>query len=304
MNILIVGLGVQGIKRKRILRNKRILTVDIKNKNADYQNIRDVPIKSYDVVFLCVPDKEKFSLLKFCIENKKHVLVEKPLWFKNVYQYIFLEKLAIKNKVLCYTAYKHRFEPHFVRMKKVIRSKVLGKIYSCRIFYGNGTARLVRNSIWRDTGLGVLQDLGPHLLDLVNIWFNDKKIKFKVVTVNKFENKSLDHAVIAFFRKNFRIEIEMTMCMWRNHHTTDVLGSKGSAHITSLCKWGPTTFYLRKRKFPSGAPSEKVKTLTIKDPTWKQEHNYFIKLIKNKAKTNFKNDIWIFKIIKKIQKNL
>ena len=24
----------------------------------------------------------------------------------------------------------------------------------------------------------------------------------------------------------------MTMCMWKNHHTTDILGSKGSAHIT------------------------------------------------------------------------
>ena len=134
MNILIVGLGVQGIKRKKILRNTRILTVDIKNKDADYQNIRDVPIKSYDVVFLCVPDKEKFSLLKFCIENKKHVLVEKPLWFRNIYQYIFLEKLAIKNKVLCYIAYNHRFEPHFVRMKKVIRSKVLEKFIHVEYF--------------------------------------------------------------------------------------------------------------------------------------------------------------------------
>ena len=33
------------------------------------------------------------------------------------------------------------------------------------MFYGNGTARLVRDSAWRDQGAGVLPDLGSHLLD-------------------------------------------------------------------------------------------------------------------------------------------
>ena len=45
------------------------------------------------------------------------------------------------------------------------RLGVLGGIYRCRMFYGNGTARLVRDSAWRDDGAGVLPDLGSHLLD-------------------------------------------------------------------------------------------------------------------------------------------
>ena len=304
MKILIVGLGVQGVKRKNILKKYKILTVDIKKKSADYKNIKDVPINSYDVVFLCTPDEEKYSLIKYCLENKKHILVEKPLWFKNLNQYYSLQKLSNKNKVLCYTAYNHRFEPHFVKMKKVIESGSLGKLYSCRIFYGNGTARLVKNSAWRDSGSGVLQDLAPHLMDIVRIWFGNKKFNFKIVSSNKFENKSLDHVVILFSSKTFRVEIEMTMCMWKNHHTTDLLGSKGSAHITSLCKWGPTNFTLRKRKLPSGIPFEKNKTLISKDPTWKLEHDHFFKLIKKKVKTNFENDIWIFKILKNMEKKI
>ena len=40
-------------------------------------------------------------------------------------------------------AYNHRFEPHFMRLKLIDANK-LGKIYSCRMFYGNGTARLVK----------------------------------------------------------------------------------------------------------------------------------------------------------------
>ena len=40
-------------------------------------------------------------------------------------------------------------------MQQVIKSRSLGKIYYCNIFYGNGTARLVKNNNWRDKGLGV-----------------------------------------------------------------------------------------------------------------------------------------------------
>ena len=40
----------------------------------------------------------------------------------------------------------------------------------------------------------------------------------------------------------------------------------------------------------------------MKDPTWKLEHNYFFNLIKKKTKTNFENDIWIFKELKKMEK--
>jgi len=304
MKILIVGLGVQGAKRKKLLKSKKILTVDSQNKIADYKDIKDVPTKDYDVVFLCTPDKEKYSLIKHCIQNKKHVLVEKPLWLKDIKQFNYLQKLANKNKVLCYTAYNHRFEPHFIKMAETIKTRLLGKLYSCRIFYGNGTARLVRNSDWRDSGSGVLQDLAPHLLDIIKIWFGNKKFNFRIVSSNKFENKSLDHVVILFSSKTFRVEIEMTMCMWKNSHTCDLIGSKGSAHITSLCKWGPTSFNLRKRKLPSGVPIEKTKTLIMKDPTWKLEHNYFFNLVRKKTKTNFKNDIWIFKTLKKLEKEI
>ncbi len=34
----------------------------------------------------------------------------------------------------------------------------------------------------------------------------------------------------------------MTLLMWRNHFTCDILAENGSAHIESLCKWGPSTF--------------------------------------------------------------
>ena len=39
-------------------------------------------------------------------------------------------------------------------MRDLIASARLGAIYRCRMLYGNGTARLVRDSEWRDQGAG------------------------------------------------------------------------------------------------------------------------------------------------------
>ena len=60
MKILIVGLGVQGTKRKNILKKHKVLTVDIKKKYADYKHIKDVPLNSYDVVFYVLLIKKNF----------------------------------------------------------------------------------------------------------------------------------------------------------------------------------------------------------------------------------------------------
>ena len=54
--------------------------------------------------------------------------------------------------------------------------------------------------------------------------------------------------------KIFRIELEMTMLMWKNHFTSIILAENGTAHISSLCKWGPTKFIVRERVLPSGIP--------------------------------------------------
>ena len=119
-----------------------------------------------------------------------------------------------------------------------------------------------------------------------------------MISNNKFENKSIDHAVIVSNQKNFRIELEATYCMWKNTFSCDILGSKGSLHIDGLCKWGPSMLKERYRTFPSGRPKEIVKILKKKDPTWKLEYNFFKKNIKKKSLTNLKNDLKIFSILK------
>lgn len=301
MRFVIVGYGTQGKKRYKVLKKNIVGIVDPNINTIKYKKLSEIDISTYDSVLLCVPDNQKINLINYCLKHKKHVLVEKPI-VANHKTILNIQKEAIKKKIIIYTAYNHRFEPHLINVKKIIDKKKIGKIYNARIFYGNGTARLVRESAWRDKGGGVINDLGSHLLDLYLFLFNDKNIKFKNILSSKYENRSYDHAVLLGKNKKLNINLEMSMISWKNEFFLDVYGSKGSVHIKCLCKWGPSDLIFRSRVLPSGIPKEKKKRIKIKDPTWLEEYKYFIKIINKSQKTNLNNDIWINNILNKVNK--
>jgi len=291
MRMIVVGIGVQGAKRRAVARKDIVATVDSVRKEVDFRAVEDVPPSSYDAALVCTPDSAKLEILRYLLSNGKHVLVEKPLVAATDDDIAALAKLAQAKGLACYTAYNHRFEPHFVRMRDLIASGELGRIYTLRMFYGNGTARLVRDSEWRDTGSGVLHDLGSHLLDTLRFWFDGFDRPFEIVAANKFENKANDHVVLVAPGVPF-IQLEMTMLMWRNHFVCDLLAENGSAHIASLCKWGPASFLHRRRVLPSGRPPEEQVTIVRDDPTWALEYQHFLELCETGG-TNLDNDIWI-----------
>lgn len=304
MRAIVVGLGVQGYKRRKFAGDDYVASVDPVNHEADFKSVDQVPLESYDAALCCVPDEPKVALLRYFLSHGKHVLVEKPLWAADDDQILELEGVARVHNAVCYVAYNHRFEPHYVRMRDLIASGELGRLYSCRMFYGNGTARLVRESAWRDQGAGVLPDLGSHLLDTCRFWFGDITDMFRIVTVNRFENKAPDHVIIGSEESRPRLELEMTLLMWRNHFTCDVLAEKGSAHIESLCKWGPSTFRKRIRVLPSGKPQEQVTTLPEGDPTWALEYAYFKQLCERRVRTDLANDLWLQKTLRRLSEQV
>ncbi len=298
MRVIVVGLGVQGSKRRAVAGEEIVATVDPVHPEAEFKSLAEVPSDAYDAALVCTPDDVKINLLTHLLNNGKHVLVEKPLFAPDNSELEILGEIARSNGVICYTAYNHRFEPHFLRMKQIIESRQLGEIYCVRMFYGNGTARLVRNSQWRDQGSGVLADLGSHLLDTILFWFGKPTAPFTLHSCNRFENKSFDHFSFGVNGSPV-LQLEVTLLSWRNHFYADVLGENGSAHIQSLCKWGPTSFTLRDRKMPSGRPDEEETTLVQLDPTWELEYQHFKRLTET-GESNIKNDIWINSVLNEL----
>ena len=298
MRVIVVGLGVQGNKRLAVAGNDVVSTVDPIVPSAEYRSVLEVPVDSFDAALLCLPNEAKIEIIAYLLGNGKHVLVEKPLLAAENADLNRLASLCSAKGVVCYTAYNHRFEPHFVRMKELLNSERLGRVYCVRMFYGNGTARLVRDSVWRDQGPGVLPDLGSHLLDTVLYWFGRLEAPFEVWSANRFENRAFDH--FSFGSNGSPVlQLEMTLLNWRNHFYADIFAEKGSAHIRSLCKWGPTSFMVRDRKLPSGRPDEESVVLVQPDPTWKLEYDYFKKMCAEGG-TNIDNDIWINTVLNQL----
>ena len=61
MKAVVIGLGTQGLKRRKSLIKKKffVCSVDPKNKNANEKSINSIKKYNYDTVFLCIPDQLK-----------------------------------------------------------------------------------------------------------------------------------------------------------------------------------------------------------------------------------------------------
>ena len=311
MKIAVIGLGVQGKKRAKTAGEDLSFTVDPFNKEANYRSIDHAPLEDIQAAFICTSDAVKPEIIEMLLKKRIHLLVEKP-FFDPLYsgderKILDLKKWALQNNIICYTAYNHRFEPHIQRLKEVIESGALGKIYMVKGFYGNGTARNVRESDWRDKGHGVLGDLAPHLLDTYCYIFEKRPENFEMIFQNNFENRSLDHALVVRRKKDDfpAISLEMSLLSYKNRFQFEVLGELGSLEINGLCKWGPSEFSFKKRIFPSGRPIEEKSVLVKEDPTWELEYSYFKDLCegkKHRESENEINDYWIHNEMKKMFK--
>lgn len=298
MKAIVIGLGVQGQKRKKTLQKKGfyVCSVDPLNKEAEEKKISQIEKYKYDTVFICVPDKEKEKYVDIFINKKINIFIEKPFLVNDEKMKLY-EKLSNINKKYFYIAYNHRFEPHLMKVKKILFDKNIGDIYYLNIFYGNGTAKLVKNS-WRNKNFLIEYDLGSHLVDLLLFFFNKKKITLKYLNKKSLENKKPDWALMLLNCGKIKVKFEMTYCCWENTFNFLVVGSKGLVKIDNLCKWGDSTIKIEKRIFPSGYPKLVKKVLRIKDPTWMSELNFFNKNIVNNKKVNLKKDMIINKILK------
>ena len=132
MKAIVIGMGVQGSKRKKFLKNNYVCSVDTKKRNADYLNLKDVPLNIYDSAYICTPDKEKVNLITYLLNNQKNILIEKPL-IASKEKLKMIDRKIKEKKLLVYTAYNHRFEPSLIEARKIIQKKQLGEIYNLKL---------------------------------------------------------------------------------------------------------------------------------------------------------------------------
>jgi predicted dehydrogenase len=319
MRYVVVGLGNIGQRRQALLGARCVATADPFNETAAYRSVRDVPVDAFDAAVLAIPDDDKIELVSYLLEQGKHVLVEKPLPLPDQETTRRLEELARSRGLSLYTAYNHRFEPLLVEFKEQVGAGAIGEIYHGRLFYGNGTVRHVAGT-WRDQGLGAIQDLGCHLLDLLafagealtprshpgetltprppppcegeGLGVGDT---MRLIAVQSIETAAPDHAIMT--SADGRFTFEVMYHSWRNSFAFELYGSEGSIHCFGLRKWGGSELLVRKRVFPSGRPHETRLTDEGPDVTWEREIAQFEQRCAAGA-TDLATDWWIARTLR------
>lgn len=293
MRVVVIGFGTQGRKRALVAGDEVVAIVDPIAAEATHRSIEDVALDSYDAALVCTPDAAKYEILRLLADHGKDALVEKPLVL-SPREFDELDNMRQANAAIIYTAYNHRFEPHLVQVASLLETRAIGRVLMLSIFYGNGTARDVQNSPWRDEGLGVITDLGSHMLDLVDFLLpritDECQTEATIRWARRLENASYDVFSMTLDRINCFAEIEGSLVSWKNTFRLDIVGENGSLHVDGLCKWGPSVLRIRERVLPSGRPAEKEIVLEQPDPTWQTEYNYFQELCSERAMSDLRGD--------------
>lgn len=304
LHYIIIGYGNFGHKWHQTLGPHCLATVSRNpQRGAYFTNVSQIPestLNQCEAVIVTLPEPVKLPAVEFWLAQGKNVLVEKPL-ILSPKQASHLSKIARENQVIWHTGYNHRFEPHVVKIKELIDGGFLGELYHARITYGFGNARQMVGT-WRDERLGVLADVGSHLIDLTHFLFGYQGKDFRAIKLRRLEfQNGLDHCLFA--TRDYRIILQTSAVTWKNTFVIEAYGEKGSLHMNGLCKWGGSKLILRQRVLPAGVPKEEgfeiVNPPPYTDPTFVKEMKYFEEQIRN-GQTSCENDLLISQAIQTI----
>jgi scyllo-inositol 2-dehydrogenase (NADP+) len=180
-----------------------------------------------------------------------------------------------------------------VSLKRHLESGVLGQIYRVRMFYGNGTAATLVGT-WRDSRLGVLEDMASHLVDLTGFVFGRFGCSFDVWERHGYELKGVDHCILATADR--QVVIECSFLSWKNRWRIEVVGERGALEMDGLTKWGTSDLVLWRRQLPSGVPEESRQHVEGPDPTWAADLQHFEAMVKA-GLTSYENDLWLSRVL-------
>jgi UDP-N-acetyl-2-amino-2-deoxyglucuronate dehydrogenase len=203
INFAVIGCGHIGKRHAAmIVRNegaKLVALADIKSKdNLDinefnvpfFQSIEDL-IKSdldIDVINIATPNGFHAEQAIIALNNKKHVVIEKPIALsKNDAENILYKALNANRQV--FAVMQNRYSPPSTWIKKVVEDQILGQIYLVQLnCYWNRDKRYYTKGSWhgkKNLDGGTLFTQFSHFIDIVYWLFGDiDNIKSKFFNFN------------------------------------------------------------------------------------------------------------------------
>lgn len=208
-----------------------------------YSDYREMLQKEdINVCVICTESGYHAEISLYCLNLKKHVLVEKPIAM-SLLDANRMIKAAEENKVKLSVCYQNRFNPTIQKLRQAIDEERFGRIFA-------GTARILWNrnreyydkANWRGTWKldgGCLINQCTHNIDLLQ-WMIDSEINSVYGQIGNYLHPNIqteDYGSIIIKFKNGAIgNVEGTVCVYPKNlkETLTILGEKGAVIIGGL----------------------------------------------------------------------
>ena len=284
--------------------NKKIKIVSIlttkKNHNfksiSSYTDKKKIIIKNdFNCVYISSVNSMHYNYSKFALEKNKNVFCEKPICLRTDHL-IKLKKIATKNKKFFFEVIQYIHHPLYLKLKKLINKKIVGKILSVKSTFKIPLKEKKNFRFHSELGGGALYDVGYYPISTMFTLFESKKIK--ILKSNLIKENQLDiKGNLQAINEN-KIFFDLAWGFKSSYENNiKILGEKGTINVD---------FIFSKKVFQGGKIDifqNKKKTIKIKK--FNQINQAFNNMIFSKKRDfekNFKLSLNILKIIKKIKK--
>ncbi|PIP14066.1 MAG: oxidoreductase [bacterium (Candidatus Stahlbacteria) CG23_combo_of_CG06-09_8_20_14_all_34_7] len=221
-NLLRVIDSIKGIKVKHVcdIDGKRLN--DAKVKYPDYIYTKNVDMifedKEVNAIVLATPIETHYPLAMKAIEHGKDVFIEKPIT-GSTEEAVKLIKFAKEKKKIIMVGHTFVFSPPVRKMKEIVKSGELGKIFFI-------TSSRVNLGIHRKS-ISVIWDLAPHDLSIIYYMLDEDPIEISASGRDSIIKGIPDVAFISLrFPSKIVANIELSWLAPTKMRRTVVVGSK------------------------------------------------------------------------------
>lgn len=314
----IIGCGNWGLNHVRtahgLLGKDLLLTADANTKAID--RVRsvssEIPFTSdinslvshseINAVVIATPAETHYELAKRCIENGKHVLIEKPITLISEHT-VELLSLAQKHNVKIMVGHVLLYHPAVLKLKQMMDDGLIGKlqyIYSNRL--NLGAIRSEENSLW---------SFAPHDISIVQylIGKNPEAIEAKGAA---FVQKNVEDSTITYltYPGNIHVHIFVSWLHPFKEQRLVVIGDQGMIVFEDSLKTDKLKFYKKGFQQNNGKIEKfevdfEVVTFDSAQPL-SEEHRHFYECILNDKtpRTDGEHALEVLRILEKAQERI
>jgi scyllo-inositol 2-dehydrogenase (NADP+) len=185
--------------------------------------------EAIELVVVNTPSVTHYEYAKRCLLAGKNVIVEKP-FTATVEEGEELIALAKEKNKLLSVYQNRRYDSDYKAVKKVVDEKLLGDLIEAEFHYDRFTEQL-SYKIHKETptpGVGVLYDLGAHLIDQALQLFGMPRSVFADIDTVRPNSKVDDYFELLLFYNHFRVRLHSSLLVREPLPAYILHGKKGS----------------------------------------------------------------------------